>query len=263
MKIYIFTDIEGVGGVHLYKAQTRPDGKYYDEACQLLTKEINAAVEGAFLGGASEVLVCDSHYYGANIDLELLDERARLARGPKKKGSWGCGIDKSYAGVVFIGAHAMAGTEDAVLDHTMSSIEWQNLWLNGELLGEIGLGAYFYGEFGVPMIFVSGDDKACKEAKKLIKGVYTVETKIGVGREAAIFHPLKKVRENITEGVRKAVENAGKFKPLKPKYPVTFKLEYKSTFVVDGIHPVPGRRITGPRTVEYKPKSVRDFLNYL
>ena len=263
MKIYIFTDLEGVGGVHQAAAQTSPDGKYYDKACQLLTKEVNAAVEGAFLGGASEVLVCDSHYFGTNIDIELLDERARLARGSRKKGSWGCGIDSSYAGVVFIGAHAMSGTEDATLDHTMSSGDWQNLWLNGKLLGEIGLGAYFYGDFGVPMIFVSGDDKACLEAKKLIKGIYTVETKIGAGREAAIFNPIKKVRENITEEVRKAVSNAGKFKPLKAKTPITFKLEFKNTYVVDGISPVPGRKITGPRTVEYKPRSVKEFLNYL
>ena len=262
MKIYIFTDIEGVGGVHL-ASHTNPDGEHYGLACKLLTKEVNAAVEGAFLGGASEVLVCDSHFYGTNIDLEMLDERARLARGPRKKGAWGCGIDESYSGVVFVGAHAMAGTDDAILDHTFSGSEWQNFWLNGKLLGEIGFSTYFFGEFGVSTIFVSGDDKACKEAKKLIKGVFTVETKIGMGREAAIFNPLTKVRENITEEVRKAVENISKFKPLKPRYPVTFTLEYKNTFIVDAIYPVQGRKIIGPRTVEYKPKTVREFINYL
>lgn len=59
----------------------------------------------------------------------------------------------------------------------------------------------------VPVVFVSGDDKACNEAKRLIKGVYTVETKIGMGREAAILNPVVKVREEITEYGRSPEEN--------------------------------------------------------
>ncbi|MCX5776235.1 MAG: M55 family metallopeptidase [Candidatus Firestonebacteria bacterium] len=69
MKIFIFTDLEGVGGVHLHDEEISQGGKYYDKSCQLLTKEVNAAVEGAYLGGATEVLVCDSQSYGTNIDI--------------------------------------------------------------------------------------------------------------------------------------------------------------------------------------------------
>ena len=96
------------------------DGKFYEKACLLLTKEVNAAIEGAFSAGADEVLVNDSHMGASNIDIEQLDERASLVTGSGKRDTWAAGIDKTYDGVVFIGFHAMEGTEDAVFDHTMS-----------------------------------------------------------------------------------------------------------------------------------------------
>ena len=66
MKIYVMTDMEGVAGIQNSPDWCRPpapesSGRYYDLGKELLTREVNAAVEGLFEGGATEVLVADGH----------------------------------------------------------------------------------------------------------------------------------------------------------------------------------------------------------
>ena len=46
MRVYIETDLEGVAGVRNFEDWASPGGRYYDLARELLTLEINAAIEG-------------------------------------------------------------------------------------------------------------------------------------------------------------------------------------------------------------------------
>jgi D-amino peptidase len=255
MKLYILTDLEGVGGVVLAEEQTTPGHPDYEKACIFLTEEVNSAVEGAFRAGATEILINDAHYKGYNIKLELLDERVSCLTG-RVRPMWLPDLDETYDGVILIGMHAMAGTDSAVLDHTMSSKDWQNMWINGKKMGEMGIAAIWAGHFDVPVIFVSGDDKACLELKNLVGNVETVVTKKGISRECAICYPIKKVREMIRDGVEKAVENIKCFKPFKVKSPIEIVIEYKSTTIVDSIRPAPGRKILDGRKVLYKAKDI-------
>ena len=54
MRILISADIEGISGV-MSPDQTRPGSAAYERARLLMTREVNAAVEGALDGGATEV----------------------------------------------------------------------------------------------------------------------------------------------------------------------------------------------------------------
>ena len=166
MKIYIVTDNEGLSGVssssYISEEKGRPD--LIAESRKLLAAEINACVEGCVRGGATEIVVRDGHGGGQNVTRAMIDGRADLIGG-QTPGVLLADLDDS-AGLILLGYHAMAGTAGAVCEHTMSSKTWQNVWINGRKTGEIGICAYVAGEHGVPVIMVSGDDKACAEASE-------------------------------------------------------------------------------------------------
>jgi len=139
MKVYISCDMEGVSGI-VDSKQTRMDGEEYKRAQKLMTGEVNAAIEGALAGGATEILVNDSHGLMRNILIEELNPNAQLISGSSKPLSMMQGIDESFDAAFFIGYHAQAGTPYSVLDHTYSSIVYQ-VSLNGRPVGETGLNA--------------------------------------------------------------------------------------------------------------------------
>jgi len=217
MKIYLMTDLEGVACVLNLEDWCVRDGRYYEAARELLTQEVNAAVEGFFAGGADEVVVADGHGQGG-INPVLLDARVELMRGWPT--GWPLLLDSSYDAVAFVGQHAKAGTEYAHLPHTQS-MRYLDLSVNGVSIGEFGQFAMCAAEVGVPVIFGSGDRAFCKEAEALVPGILTVEVKRGTtpgtGDEleteqyarrnisAVHLHP-QKARALIREGARKAVE---------------------------------------------------------
>lgn len=58
MKVYISVDMEGIGGIveERQVSDTANASAYRQEARELLTGEVNAAVEGALESGATAVL---------------------------------------------------------------------------------------------------------------------------------------------------------------------------------------------------------------
>jgi D-amino peptidase len=87
---------------------------------------------------------------------------------------------------LLVGAHAMAGTPDGVMCHTVSSEAWFNAWINETLVGESGIEAAICGVWGVPVVFVSGDEATCREVTELLgPKVVTAPVKVGLGRYSA------------------------------------------------------------------------------
>ena len=117
MKLYLMTDLEGVAGVMNFEDWCTPGTRYYELAKEFLTLEVNAAVEGFFEGGATEITVADGHGPGA-ISPKLLDRRVELMRGWPT--GWPALLDDSCDAVAWVGQHAKAGTEYAHLAHTQS-----------------------------------------------------------------------------------------------------------------------------------------------
>jgi len=231
MKIYVAVDMEGIGGIVL-KEQVFQDQPEYQRMRGVLTDEVNALVDGCFDGGATEVIVRDAHARGYNFLVEKLNAKAQYVLGTGSVEHPFPGLDDTVAGLILEGYHAMAGTESAVRDHTMSSLSWQNFWINGKLFGEIGIHAAMAGCYNVPTILVTGDDKACAEARKFLGKVITAQVKVGFGRHIAKMLAPEAARRLVREKAAEAVAKCGTFKPFKVKSPVTARLELMATETV-------------------------------
>jgi D-amino peptidase len=191
-----------------------------------MAADINACIEGCCRAGATEIIVKDCHAGGFNVTRAMIDPRADFIDG-HTPGIRFADLDGSD-GLILLGYHAKAGTPGAVCEHTMSSVGWQNAWVNGRSIGEIGIDAYIAGEHGVPVIMVSGDDKACAEGAEWLPWAVMCQVKKGFSCNGARMPSFEKTHALITECAEKAVRNAGNCTPLKPETPVTFKLELVS-----------------------------------
>ncbi|MEM2941469.1 MAG: M55 family metallopeptidase [Thermoproteota archaeon] len=263
MKVYILTDMEGASYI-VREQQTEPGNKEYEEACLLLTRDVNAAVEGALEGGASEVLVNDLHGArdGFNLVPEELHEEAKyVAGGPRPCRM--AGVDRSFNLAFMIGYHAMAGTKGAVLDHTMSTRVIVNAYINDKQVGEIGIDAAILGYFEVPVGLVSGCRMAVEEAKALLGRVETVTVKEGFSRNFAVCLPPTRSRKLIRESAKKAVQNAGNFKPFKVDPPVVLKVEYSHPNYADIQCRTPGVERLDPRTIIVKEDNLLEAMRRL
>ena len=211
LKVFISVDMEGVTGV-VNADDVRRTGKDYDYFRQTMTREANAAIEGALAAGATEIIVRDSHGSALNLLPEMLHRSARLIRdwsdGPMSMME---GIDASYDAAIYVGYHAKAGTPNGVLDHT-SSGDVTDISVNGVSMPETGYNALMAGYYNVPVVFVAGDKAVCDQARALLGTVETVAVKEGIGAAAINLHP-EVARQQIRAGVEKALQNLEDYKP--------------------------------------------------
>ena len=177
MKLAIMTDLEGVAGVINSTDWIYGNSKYYETAKELLTKEVNAAVDGFFAAGADEIVVLDGHGGGA-INGLLLDSRAELQRG-WGKGPWPLGLDDGYDAIAWVGQHPKAGAAFGHLCHTQD-FDVIDCTINGISVGEFGQAMFTAQQFGVVPIFASGCVAFTKEAQALVPGIETVAVKRGL-----------------------------------------------------------------------------------
>jgi D-amino peptidase len=239
------TDLEGVAGVLDSANWCLWDGKYYDQAKELLTLEVNAAADALFAGGAEDILVSDSHGPGA-INPGLIDPRVKLTRGSPN--GWPLELDRSFDALVFVGQHAMASTPRAHLCHTQN-MGYINLAVNGRSIGEFGQLAMCASELEVRTIFGSGDLAFIREAQALVPGIETVSVKQGLRKDrgeglndrqyrlhnaGAIHVPPERARKLIHEGALKAIYRANRegFGIIRMKPPYTRVAVFRPT---DGI----------------------------
>ena len=165
-------------------------------------------------------------------------------------------MDKTFAGVLMIGYHPMAGVTSGVLSHSFSSRSIQNMWLNGRLIGEIGLTAVQAGSLGVPVIFVSSCKAGTEEAKDWIEGVETVAVKEGYGRNCALsLHP-EDAQEQIRKGVARAVGKLHEIQPVRIPPPYELQIEYKLESTAEAEVRATGSRRIDSRTIVRKSEDI-------
>jgi len=251
MKVYISCDMEGISGVVAGK-QTEMNNEEYKRGQKLMTRELNAAIEGALAAGASEVLVNDSHGSMRNILIEELNPAAQLISGSPKPLSMMQGIEGSlFDAAFFIGYHAQAGTAYSVLDHTYSGIVYQ-VSLNGRPMGETGLNAALAGYFGVPVVLVTGDKLLVEEATALLGTVEGVAVKESYGRYAARCLAPEAVHDLIRQAAQSALAKAKEGrKPFVIEPPITLAVDFTSSAHLDMAELIPGSRRTSGRHIEY------------
>jgi len=238
LKVFISADMEGVGGVSTWSVQANAKGREYEQFRALMTREVNAAIEGAFAAGAAEVLVGDSHGDAQNIDVELLDKRVRLIRAWPRPLGMMQGIDASFGAVVFVGYHAAEGRANATLSHSFSGTV--EVALDGVTVPEAGFNAAIAGDFGVPVVFLSGDQTICEDARKLLGPIETAAVKEANGfYSATMMHP-EEAQKLIRDGVRRGVVRRRELKPYRPARPVELRVRFNEIVNAEVIAMLPG-----------------------
>jgi len=225
LKVFISVDMEGIAGV-VSGRECSSGGPDYNYFRKLMTLETNAAIEGALLAGATEILVRDGHGSKNNIFPALLHKKAKLLRGvTQRPENMMLGIDESFDAVIFIGYHAKAGTEEGIIAHT-STGNVIDLSVNGVSLPEAGYNALIAGLYDVPVALVAGDNWICSQVRELFGEVETVQTKIGMATAELGLHP-EVVQDRIRSKVASALHKLDKFQPYKLQPPYNMVLKVK------------------------------------
>jgi D-amino peptidase len=249
--VFLVTDAEGVAGI-CRQDQTDPKDP---ELRQLLTGEINAAVEGFLAGGADEVIVWDGHDGSQTLSTTTIHPRAKLISGALGASMT---FERKYTAMAFLGQHSMAGVRAGVMAHTESSLGIQNFLINGTPSGEIAIVSAVAGHFGIPVIFLAGDQAAAAEVKALIPGVEVAAVKEGLARYTCISLSAVAARDLIREGARRSMANIGSIQPYRIAGPVTIEVERttRNTLSIDAGKATGTERVND-RTIRYHGK---DFL---
>ena len=212
MKLFIAIDLEGISGV-VSEADTARDGAAAKRARAHMRADLDAVIEGCEAAGVDEVVVCDAHDDGRNLDPGGLPGSVTLVSGSPAPLSMLQGLGPDCAGAAFVGYHAMAGTAGAVLEHTWSYKVFSARV--GDLeVGEFGVAALLAGEYGVPALHLSGDDKVAAEAQALVPGIVATVVKTGVRREAAALCVPDEARARLRADVEAALRAEIKPAPL-------------------------------------------------
>lgn len=264
MKIYISSDMEGSTGV-VSAAQVDCTKPQYAFGKAMQAADVAAAVKAALDSGAECVVVNDSHCTMTNMDIAGFGGEVRLITGAPKllgmvEGARGCDA------AIFLGYHAMAGTEKAVLDHTFDQHTIYGLAINGRKMGETGVNALLCGALGVPVIMVSGDDALCLEAGSLLgRQLETCSVKEGLGRAAALCLTPESSAELIRSGVKRAVERLkkGEFAPFTPAAPYLLEVTLMNTLQTDAASLVPGAVRTAARTLRFETEDALELRRFL
>ncbi len=254
MKILIAADMEGITGV-VHWDQVTPTHSEYSRFQKLMTGDVNAAIRGAYAGGATSVVVTDGHNNGRNILIEDLDERASLNSGSPARLSMVSGVDENVDGVMFVGYHGRMGSQNAILDHTWSDERVSGLWINERVFGESGLNGAVCGHFDVPVIMASGDQTLCAEVQEFFGNkIEIAQVKKAVSRMSAECLPPAVTANLIEEAAKRAVINLRSDvapKPFKVSSPIKMTVEFIQSEMADKAALMPNATRTTDRRVEY------------
>lgn len=230
MRVFIISDMEGVSGIVKWE-QVMGGERLYEEGRVLYTEEINAAVRGAKRAGATEIVVMDCHGAGGGWTFNsLIPERLDPDCEWVVQDSWTEYteiLEKGCDAALCIAMHAMAGTADGGLCHTVSGTQWRNLWFNGTLVGETGINAALCGHWGCPVVLVTGDEAVCRETSELLgPGLKTVAVKKSFGRYSARNIAPSRARKMIEDGAMAALGDFNAVKPYEPGKPSEIMVEF-------------------------------------
>ena len=253
MRVHVISDIEGVAGIVKW-GQTGGDSPLYQEARRLYTEEINAAVRGAKAAGATEIVVMDCHGAGGDYTFnslvaEDLDPGCEFVIQSEWT-EYTAFLESGCDAALFVGMHALAGTPDGVLSHTVSGQAWQSLKFNGTLVGETGINAALCGNWGCPVVLVTGDRAVCREAAALLgERLTTVEVKEGLGRFSARSKTPAEARRLIEDGAKKALKDLKAVPPYDPGRPCEIEVVFTTPDRLEEYRNRRGVEVTGPVTI--------------
>jgi D-amino peptidase len=254
-KVYISVDMEGISGIN-GDDQTAAGGAEYGRARKLMAEDANAAIRGALEGGATDVLVNDSHGGQRNLLPEDLDPRARLISHSFKRHGMMEGLDESFDAVMFVGYHAKADSPRGVFAHTGAGVV-KDLIVNGKSVGEGGMNAMLAAWYGVPVVMVTGDDVAVEQQKETVPGVRGVVVKRAINTRAVELRPLAVTRLEIQTAARESVAASRKAAAVRAGS-YTVRMQFRNFNIPEVATAFSEVRLVAPDTVEFTRMSMPD-----
>jgi D-amino peptidase len=252
-KVFISVDMEGISGIS-GQDQLSATGAEYNRSRKLMADDVNAAIRGARAGGATAIVVNDSHGSMRNLRLEDLEPGAGLISHSFKRSGMVEGLDESFDAAIFIGYHARAGSRNGLFAHTGSGVV-ADVRVNGRSLGEGGLNTLVAAWYGVPVVLITGDDVAVKEVAEVATGARTVAVKRAINPRAVELRPLADVRLEIENAAREGTAGARRITPQRDG---TYKIEvqFREPFIPEVAEHLPGMQRPAPDTIAFAADSM-------
>lgn len=261
-KIFISADMEGVAGV-VTGEQLHPSGFEYEGFREIMTREVNAAVEGAMQAGATEIVVCDAHANAENLRIDLLNKNVQLVRSWPRPQLMMAGLDASFHGAMLLGYHTSTTSMSGVRAHTFSSAHFTDLRLNGQSVPEAVVSALIAGHYEVPVILMSGDDQAIEEAAALLGKLEPAVTKRALGFHAAQSLTPEAACDLIRKASFKAVKRIKEYTPYQLAPPIALDLSFKSYRPAEVLDYLPSVVRTHAHGIRFTGKDILEVVNFL
>lgn len=255
VKVHISVDMEGVAGA-VTGEQLGPSGFEYGRFREFMTREALAAVDAARAGGATEIVVADSHGNGQNLLIDQFPADVRIIRSWPRRLGMVAGIDDDVDAAIFIGYHAGTNNATGVRAHTFSSANLARVALNGTNVTEGSWNAAIAGHFNVPVVMMSGDDAAIAEVRAALGDIEAAETKRTLGFHSANTLTPQAATALIAERVRAAMSRLADFKPLKVATPVTVDVTFKNYLPSEVLAYLPIFERTDSHSIRFRAKDM-------
>ncbi len=224
----IHCDLEGISGV-VRQDQVNPSKPSYNTGQKLFMAEVKKLVEGLHEGGAEEIYLYDHHYFGTNIDIMAMPAYSKVICGkPLYKDNWTGEKNSPYTGVILLGFHSKSETPGGLLAHSYEH-DIKDIRVNGFSVGEIGMEAAIAGEFGVPVLLVTGDSEGIKEAEKIISNIRSVVVKESVDFHSAVCYPMEHNAERIKNAAKEIAQSPPNVNLFKFDSPIKLEVELYDT----------------------------------
>jgi D-amino peptidase len=252
-KVFISADMEGISGISA-SDQLSAAGAEYNRSRRMMADDVNAAIRGARRGGASEIIVNDSHGSMRNLRLEDLDPQVRLISHSFKKSGMMEGLDESFDAVIFIGYHAKAGHPSGVFAHTGSGVV-RDVRVDGRSVGEGGLNTMVAAFYGVPVVLVTGDDVAVQQVAEIARQARTVAVKRAINPRAVELRPFKEVHGEIEEKAFEGVRGAKRF-PAQRAAVYRVEVQFQDVAIPEVAQNLPTMERPSPDTIAFSSDSL-------
>ncbi len=265
VRIYVSIDAEGLPGI-VSVSQVVNGGRMFGEMRKVMTRVAKLCVEVLKSLGVEEVWVADSHGSMLNIDYLEMPRGTVLIRGSPRPVSMVVGIDRGFAGAMFVGYHSAAGVAKSIMDHTVSGRAFHEIRVCGRRASEFYINALIAGQFGVPVILVAGDDKLEQDVAEVTPWATYVRFKESITRFSAATKSIDEALEELKEGIQQAIEKLkrGECKPLKPpKQPIDLEIVFRRSEYADILETLPNMERIDAYTVRTKVSTPTELANMI
>lgn len=257
-KYMIRCDMEGVSGVVSYE-QVEPGKPEYYFGKKMLMADLIAVIEGLNEGKTDEIVIYDEHYYGRNIDLDVLPENVAVICGkPPYRKNWAGGLDETFTGLILLGFHSKYGTSRGLLNHSYE-LDIKNIILNGISVGEIGMETAIAGDYNVPLLMIVGDSAGIDEAKQLVKGVEGVIVKEALSEREGLCYPIIKTSSMIHKKAGEIAKNKQYVKSYSLGNKITMQIEFNEGYYLSTFYQIYKDKMDNRNIIMLEGKSVTEI----